>query len=179
MTSFNPFEDRNARNIRNSLSGALVNSLDQMSPRPFRKTATEWLKNHSIGIYSDFIHDRLSRYEDIFKTIHTDNIDDPVLQAIQLWNCELFFECHDRLESVWQNSKGEMRKALKGFIQAAGAYVHLENGNRRAAERLGKKAVRHLLNHGQALPYVYNRKHLIESLEPLSPSPPRLRTSPQ
>lgn len=61
-------------------------------------------------------------------------LSDPRLQeAIDLFNGEEWYACHDRLEELWHETAGPMRPVLQGILQIAVAQLHHANGNRRGA----------------------------------------------
>jgi predicted metal-dependent hydrolase len=55
--------------------------------------------------------------------------DDPRLQqGIDEFNQQLFFECHETLEEIWLEERGEDRKFYQGIIQIAAGYFKLQQG---------------------------------------------------
>jgi len=58
------------------------------------------------------------------------------LEGIRLFNEEEFFECHDMLEELWTETRGEERKFYQGLIQAAVALFHFGNENIGGARKL-------------------------------------------
>jgi hypothetical protein len=55
--------------------------------------------------------------------------DDPRLQkGIDEFNQRLFFECHETLEEIWLEERGEDRKFYQGIIQIAAGYFKLQQG---------------------------------------------------
>jgi predicted metal-dependent hydrolase len=42
------------------------------------------------------------------------------------WNEQQYYEAHDVLEQLWLDTKSSDAEFLKGLIQAAGAFVHLQ-----------------------------------------------------
>ena len=163
--SFDPFSSRLARDIRNTLSQAYVHSLEQGDPSLFRNSAAELLTGDLAPIHRYYIRDRLERYDQAFAEIRQNSFADELTQALVMWNKELFFEVHERLEVIWQEASGERRQALKGLIKAAAAYVHKEHGNKKAALSLAVKAVALLSRYGEALPVCLNLSELLERLE--------------
>jgi hypothetical protein len=170
----NPFHSRLARDIRNSLSRAFVHSLEMKARRFFRNAAAELLSGDLRPIHRRYIKDRLERYERAFTTIQDNSFEDELMQAIVIWNEELFFEVHERLETIWQKTSGEERQAFKGIIKAAAAYVHLEQGNRRAARSLADKATRLLVHYGADVSDRLDSRDLVKKLEILDSAPPKL-----
>src|SRR5438045_9798054 len=46
----------------------------------------------------------------------------------QLWNAQKYYEAHDVLEQLWLVEKNaELARFYQALIQAAGAFVHLQN----------------------------------------------------
>lgn len=48
------------------------------------------------------------------------------LAFFQCWNEQRYYEAHDVLEQLWLKSDSSDADFLKGLIQAAGAFVHLQ-----------------------------------------------------
>lgn len=56
-----------------------------------------------------------------------------------LFNEGAFFEAHDTLEALWQETRGRPREFLQGLIQVAVGCYHAGNGNTAGAlSQLGK-----------------------------------------
>ena len=52
---------------------------------------------------------------------------DPFYRAFfHCWNQTHYYEAHEVLEQLWLKTQGAERDFLKGLIQAAGAFVHLQ-----------------------------------------------------
>ena len=94
------------------------------------------------------------------------------------WNQELFFEVHELLERIWQQAAGDEHQALKGLIQAAGVYVHLEYNHQAAARKLAVKSSDRILKYADRLSFIANLNLLLEKLKTLDPPPPLL-TNPE
>jgi uncharacterized protein len=58
------------------------------------------------------------------------------LEGIRLFNEEEFFECHEVLEELWQETLGKEKKFYQGLIQAAVALFHFGNENLGGARKL-------------------------------------------
>ena len=93
---FDPFTDRMARDIRNTLSEAFVAALATMDPAEYINAAWKWRSQKPLARYINYIDMRLQRYDLVFNTIREDRIDDPLQQAVVIWNQGLF-----RKESSW------------------------------------------------------------------------------
>lgn len=167
---FDPFIDRRAREIRNGLSKVFIHALDVNNPEPFRRAGQELLGRTLPPGHRSYVTERLTRYERLF----SQSSRDPLSQALTLWDNDLFFEAHERLESLWREATGGERLALQGLIKAAGAYVHLERGNVAVAGRLARKALALLREHQGSLPPAIVPASLLEKLEALDPAPPCL-----
>jgi len=171
---FDPFSDRTARDIRNTLSEAFVASLTAMDPAEYLAAARRWRENKLSSLYADYIDDRLRRYGRVFRAMREEGIDDPLQQALVIWNQGLFFEFHDQLETIWQAAAGDQRQALKGLIKAAGVYIHLEQHHRQAAESLAMKSYQLLRKYPHCLTFIANYEALLEKLKSGDPAPPHL-----
>lgn len=58
------------------------------------------------------------------------------LEGLRLFNAEDFFESHEVLEDLWQETEGESKKFYQGLIQAAVALLHFGNGNLGGARKV-------------------------------------------
>lgn len=61
-----------------------------------------------------------------------------LLQAIDEFNREEWFECHETLEELWVGAKGELRDFYQGLLQLAVALHHWRSGNLKGAVTLFK-----------------------------------------
>jgi predicted metal-dependent hydrolase len=50
------------------------------------------------------------------------------LKGIEEFNREEFFECHETLEELWLEERGEERQFFQGIIQIAAGYFKLQQG---------------------------------------------------
>jgi hypothetical protein len=174
MKTFDPYRDRLARDIRNGLSSALVKAISGKAAGSLSRQADVWLAKAPAPSYQTYIQTRMGLYARALDEIRALQMLDPRNQALCLWNLGLFFEMHELLETVWLHSRDPERSALKGLIQAAGAYVHLQRGERTAAQRLAKRAVTHLRNGRSCLAFIANLDELIEALAGPAASAPTL-----
>ena len=173
-TRFNPFTDRRSRDIRNGLSEALVEAMAADDKNIYRRVANKWLTTDLPPAFESYIRDRLNRYDQIMSGDCGPHPSRPYARFIDIWNQGLFFEAHEYLETIWQRSSGDMHKALKGLIKAAGVYVHIENNNQKSALRLGPKAFRQMKDQAHCLGFIANLDTLLVSIQRLDPVPPRL-----
>ena len=171
---FDPFGRRLSRDIRNSLSEALVQALEQTDRSCYLHSAERWFVKDLDDVHARYIKDRLERYDRAFDRISLNRIKDPKRQALIVWNQALFFEVHELLESVWHQTSGDEYQALKGLIQAAGVYIHLESNHRSAAERLVLKSLANIEKYPDQLKFIGNLSVLVKHLKNLDSRPPRL-----
>jgi len=172
MKPFDPFSDRMARNIRNSLTEALVEDLSEGGEKALHQIIQDWRSQDLEPVYNNYIEDRQTRYQNVVNTIKTEKMQDPRFQAIVLWNNRLFFELHQLLETIWIRALEPERTGLKGLIQAAGVYVHLHRGKLNAARGLANRARGHLSAGAQSLTFISNINELILTLKnPALPAP--------
>lgn len=174
---FDPFNDRLARDIRNSLSTALVSELSAGRHESLDQVVKKWERQNLEPIYQDYIHRTGERYRQAMAQIKSAHIEDPRFQALVLWNAALFFELHELLETIWHDARGAARVGIKGLIQAAGAYVHQLRGNLSAARGLAARARRNLSDGRSYLSFIANLAQLIDCLADPSRPPPRLELS--
>lgn len=171
---FDPFSDRPARLLRNRMAGSLVAALKAHDPEPFRRSGRTLLARTTEPVHRAYLKDRRLRYEDAFDVIERKGATDTFSQALILWNHGLYYEVHELLELLWRQSTGRRRQALQAMIRAAGAYVHLEAGNRPAAQSMAAKAATGLGTNHDALPPFAGRDRLLAALADLDLAPPRL-----
>ena len=140
MKKFDPFKNRRARIIRNTLSKSFLESLAQKDASGFQERAALYLQQDLDQVHRDYIAQRLLLYKEAFGRIKKNRIEAELGQAIVLWERQLYYEMHELLENIWINTTGTERKALQGLIQAAGMKIHAEHGNMKAACSMGRKA---------------------------------------
>ncbi len=169
---FDPFSDRTARDIRNHLSTALVRDLTDGGD-DVAAVAGEWLNRPLGEAYRRYVEGKAHRYREVMAEVRTNGITEVRLQAVALWNAGLYFELHELLETIWHEAAEPERTALKGWIQAAGAYLHWERGKADAARGLARRARRHLAAGAVALSFIVNLDQLIQALD--RPVPRALR----
>lgn len=175
-SKFDPFNDRLARDVRNSLSAALVSDLTAGRGESLDQVVRNWERQNLQPLYRDYIHRTRERYRQVMGQLESSRIEDPRLQALVLWNAALFFELHELLETIWHDSRGAARIGIKGLIQAAGVYVHQLRGNLSAARGLAERARRNLSDGRSYLNFISNLTLLIDCLADPSRPPPRLES---
>ena len=133
----------------------------------------------SDTIYIDYVQQIHPAYRDAMADVRTLGYTDPRFQAIVLWNHQLFFELHELLETIWVGSREPDRSALKGWIQAAGAFVHHRRGKSDAACGLAGRARKYLVQCQDVLGFIGNLDVLIDALGPPLGEPPQLELAAQ
>jgi len=171
---FDPFNDRIARDIRNSLSSAFIKSVELFDIEPVQKTGSNLLKLHPESVYSSYIENRLLLYKQVIEKTREERISSPLNQAIEFWDRELFFEFHELLEKEWMSAVGEEKIILQALIRAAGVYVHLEQGNLKGAKKMSAKSLSALSEYRERIPKILNLELLFEKLRSVDPVPPKL-----
>lgn len=159
-----PFSDRMARDIRNNLSSALVRELTAPDSGAMDTEANKWLARSLAADYRRYIEERRARYRQVLAEIHARGLRAIRLQAVALWNAGLYFELHELLETIWPDAAEPEHTALKGWIQAAGAYLHAARGKPDAARGLAERARGHLTAGAAALTFIANLDRLIHAL---------------
>jgi len=51
-----------------------------------------------------------------------------LLKARRLFSAERYWECHEVLEGLWRQKRGEEKRVLQGLILVCAAYVHHQKG---------------------------------------------------
>ena len=176
---FDPFSDRLARDIRNTLSSALVDELIGEKAGSLADTAARWLAADLPAAHRDYIQRRMTRYREALAHIRSTGDTDPRRQALTLWNDGLFFELHELIETIWHRAGEPERTGLKGLIQAAGAYVHFQRGKTDAARKLALKAGANLAAGRSALDFMVDPDLLISAMKHLADGPPQLALQPR
>ncbi|MBE9544328.1 MAG: DUF309 domain-containing protein [Proteobacteria bacterium] len=171
---FDPFSDRLSRDIRNTLSEAFIDALSRMEPSAYRDEADIWRAKNPSEIYLEYIQNRLQSYDQVFKQIKVNQLVDPLLRSLVIWNNGLFFEFHDHLEGIWIQATGDKKQALKGLIKAAGAYIHNEYGRQEAVKSISVKSRNLIRQYSHCLTFITNLDVLIQKLIALDTIPPRL-----
>lgn len=171
---FDPFNDRRSRDVRNSLSQAFVQALDRGDDRALADCVRGWLEQDTPPAVQQYAAERLRRYRAVIDVLKSLEKVDDMAVAVEIWNRQLFFEMHEYLEGIWKTERGEEREALKGLIQAAGAYVHREHQNLRSAGLLAAKAADRLSTRSRRLQRIANLVDLRRGLSNLAKPPPQL-----
>jgi predicted metal-dependent hydrolase len=90
--------------------------------------------------------------------------DDPrFLKGIDEFNQQLFFECHETLEELWLEERGEDRKFYQAIIQIAAGYYKLQQGVPVGAQKLWRTGLEKLAPYEPAF-YGVNVESLLEAV---------------
>lgn len=67
---------------------------------------------------------------DSYEMLRDENFskEEGMARAIDLFNTERFWRCHEVLEGIWKRSEGEEKELLNGVILVAAAFVHFQKG---------------------------------------------------
>ena len=77
--------------------------------------------------------------------------DDPrFIKGIEEFNQQMFFECHETLEDLWLEERGEDRKFYQAIIQIAAGYYKLQQGVPVGALKLWRTGLEKLAAYGPA-----------------------------
>lgn len=171
---FDPFNNRLCRNVRNALSEGFKDVLDKRDMHPVRRITSFFLNNPQPACVNDYINRRLAAYDQVLGDVSRRHFDDPLDIAMVIWDQGLFFETHEYLEQYWLTADGDEKKLLQAIIRAAGAYVHLEQGNLIGATRIAGKAIGPLERFRDRLTPHADVELLLDKLKTLDPIPPVL-----
>ncbi len=170
---FNPFEDRQSRDIRNDLSEGLAKAVETGNSDKLTKIVTSLREQRLADCYREYLEDRYSRYTNALKIIRG-GINDPIQQAVVLWNLGLFFEVHEVLEHVWYTAEGNMKATLQALIRSAGVYIKREYGFNDSADRIAAKAIPVLEGNRKILDRYFRTETLTSALKSPESLPPIL-----
>lgn len=137
---FDPFQDRKSRDIRNSLSTALFESIDSGDKSKVYDIAKSYENSALATHYSEYVVNRLLKYEKALQVI-SEGREDPIWRALVLWDLELFFEVHEVLEHAWYGAKGDEKLLLQALIRSAGVFIKQELGYDAQARKIAAKAI--------------------------------------
>lgn len=56
-----------------------------------------------------------------------------LISAVQQFNAGEYFVCHETLEDLWLDEKGQLRSFYQGILQIGAGLYHLQRGNERGA----------------------------------------------
>jgi predicted metal-dependent hydrolase len=70
------------------------------------------------------------------------------LKGIEEFNQGLYFECHETLEEIWLEERGEDRRFYQGLIQIAAGYFKLQQGVPVGAIKLWRMGLEKVVPYG-------------------------------
>ncbi len=170
---FDPFTDRLSRDIRNTLSRMFVKRIEAKRVDSFEHVVEEMFGSKLDSVYTEYIQDRVQKYERSLNVIFEEKYDDPIYQSLVLWDNGLFFEVHEVLEHAWYDAKDEYRAVLQALIRAAGVMIKREVGYHVQARKIAAKSVQ-VLKETTLLHRYCNVGDLIKSLQDEKVAPPKL-----
>jgi len=180
---FDPFNDRLCRNVRNALCEAFKLAIEENDLHPVDDVAQAFMNETLPACVSDYIEHRIAAYDAVLAELDANAVSDPLDVALVIWDRRLFFETHEYLEPYWLAAGGDDKRLLQALIRFAGTYVHLEQGNLTAAERISVKAIDGLSRFKDRLALYADPQRLLDKLKTLDPVPPKLsgtaKTSPE
>ena len=175
LPEFDPFHNRQCRNIRNALSESFIDAVQQKTLAPVRDQIESFKSKSAAPFMIRYMDDRLRRYQTVIRAVVSRPI--PITDihriACRMWNQSLFFEFHEWLEQSWHSSSGDEKCLLQALIRSAGAFLLLESGRTNGARKLAAKALAGLKPLQSQVPNVYDVQGLIENLTHLDSNPPR------
>lgn len=71
-------------------------------------------------------------------------------QAIELFNDQEFFACHDALEEIWSETIDHDRDFFQGLIHVSVSLFHFGEGNLSGARKMHDSALRYLACYGSS-----------------------------
>ena len=57
------------------------------------------------------------------------NFEDSLIEAINLFNNNKWYEAHDAFEDIWNTLNGDERQIIQGILQVSVSQFHLSKGN--------------------------------------------------
>jgi len=168
---FDPFTHRLSRDVRNTLSTALAQSLADADPHIFEMAAEEWLDRLSHDACRRYVEERRRRYRQAFDAASELSSEKLLPQIAILWNLKLYFEVHEVAEEAFHAASGSDRKFLQGLILAAGVFVPQEAGRHGAAESLSKRAYGLLNEYRSRMSFMKNSEAFLDGLLQGPPEP--------
>lgn len=171
---FNPFEDRQSRDIRNELSAGLASAIETGSTEKLTAIVGQFRQQPLAEYYHEYLEDRYGRYQQALGLIEG-TITEPIAQGVVLWNLGLFFEVHEVLEHAWYSAQGERKQTLQALIRAAGVYIKREYGFNDSAARIAAKAIPVLTANQDILQPYFKVEELTAALKTRQLAPPILQ----
>lgn len=162
--SFNPFENRLDRDLRNDLGSALCKSIESGTTDRFEQTRADYLKKDLGRERRAYIEKRTTALEKILNLME-DRMPGPEKTdqvSWLLWKEGLYFEFHEWMETQWRLANGPRKKAFQALILIAVACEHLQYRRVEPAKKLARKALERLGRYSDDLPAWVDLKDLTD-----------------
>ena len=175
VSTFDPFNNRLCRDIRNELSISFINYINQRDMASVVEVKEKYKLQEMAPFTVDYMDDRLIRYQRVVSDIesHGIPIEDTYRIACRIWNQALFFEFHEWLEQSWHRTAGFEKQVLQALIRSAGVYLLLEYNRNNGAKKMAVKAAASLRKLRMFVPESFDVLRLIDKLSVLDPVPPK------
>lgn len=149
---FDPYSQRLARDVRNTLGHSFVHGLMHDTPDPAHYALDQLKPNDLPQAHQRWIDSKVEQYRRFVRDFGSakSNVP-PLILGLDLWRAGLFFEAHEAIEEAWQSATGDRRLALKALVQAIGACIHARRGAAGPAASLAAKAAANLEQYGHSL----------------------------
>ena len=63
------------------------------------------------------------------KEVEINSFEDNLLNALNLFNKQKWYEAHDAFEDIWNTLDGDERQIIQGILQVSVSQFHLSKGN--------------------------------------------------
>jgi hypothetical protein len=98
---------------------------------------------------TEYLEDRVARYQRVLKACaEIGSVADPMERDLRvgqrLYNEGLYFDCHEYLETAWNQAEGPEKDMIQGVIQAGAAFHKWELGSQEGCTELLRKAIEKL-----------------------------------
>ncbi len=165
--SFNPFENRSCRDLRNQLGHAFIQAMESGCPEDFLAPARRCLEKNASPDARHYIRYRMTCLSTVLdQTSRRPPGEEQQLKPFALlWELDLFFECHEWLEKKWVIACGSEKKALHALILSAVAFEHRLYHRWIPAEKISLKAAKQLKRCKSRIPETIPVDRLIFELE--------------
>ncbi|MCP3875250.1 MAG: DUF309 domain-containing protein [Desulfobacteraceae bacterium] len=173
--TFDPFENRLCRDIRNTLGAGFIKAIQANNIKSFYSTIKPYQLKKTKNHINSYVHHRINCLKNTFDlmTRHHIQPDDFFSISIVLWNFELFFEFHEWMEKKWLTAHGNNKKAFQALILSAIVYEQLLYGRIIPAKKVAAKALMLFDQYKSHVPKPFNADLLISKLTELDAPAPK------
>lgn len=163
--SFDPFENRLARDIRNTIGAAFIHSVKKRATNPFLHAVQFFSSKPLTSDMEKFIGHRKKCLDSILEQLKDDSQATDFFQILLLlWGKKLYFEAHEWLEEAWMTRIGDEKKGFQALIQTAVALEHFEYNRVAPAKRLAQRAGKNLKTFSESIPGSLDAQLFINAL---------------